>query len=1038
MKNICLQMNRKGLLAVIMMLCLAFPALAQNITVQGIVTDSEGEPLPGASVKVQGTAIGVSTDFDGAYRLEVSPKATLVVNYVGFNPQTVEVNGRTTINIVLQESDVLLNEVVAIGYGTVKKSDATGSVAVVKPDEIKAGLSTTTQDLLVGASPGVVVTTDGGNPRGGAAIRIRGGSSLNASNEPLVVIDGVPSYSTDISVNGLNAMQMISPDNIESISILRDASATAIYGSRASNGVILITTKKGQSGKPQINFSANMHVNTARNILNVMNGDEFRDAVTNLVGTEAAIAQLGTANTNWQREVLRTSISHDYNLSVGGTAKFLPYRVSLGFNESNGILRTSKMDRSVVGINLSPKFFGGLLQVNANVKGAYVYNRDADTGAIGSATAFNPTLPVLTSYPTVVEGGFRPGQYNTAYGIYNGYTNVIAGDGQLNSQAALNPVQMLLDRRNVSEAYNSNGNLQIDYALHFLPDLHLNLNLGYEVSKSTSNDITAQNSAMAWRSNYKDGAGTYRDRYELSRNTLLDFYANYKKEVESIKSTFDVTAGYSWQRMDYHGHEATYINTIGYVNTWSGENSIYRDGVYHLIPSYDTVDHLLKTYNNVDVNNWGWNQLNLESFFGRFNYDYNNILLITGTVRADASSRFSKDNRWGIFPAAAVAWKISNMDFFEGARNVVNDLKLRLGWGVTGQQAVGGYYPTYAIYTYSKKPGLYPSPAGDGTWIEPLYPEGYNADLKWEQTTTYNAGIDFGFLKNRITGSVDYYFRETSNLLATTPVAGFSTTNYLQQNIGKLRNYGIEGTINANIIDNRDFKWTSGVNVAWNRNYIKELTAVTAEIPARNTPSGIGSTLQWHMVGETAYTFRVYQQVYDANGDPIPGQYVDQNADGKIDEKDLINYHSPDPKITATWNNTFSFRNWDLGISLRANFGNYVYNGPKYDRTGLDRVDSYGLNNLLRNTYLFPSTDAGLLLSDYFVEDASFVRCDNITLGYTWPKILNNMRLRLFGAVQNPFVITKYTGLDPEVFSGIDSNVYPRPITFSLGLVANF
>lgn len=367
MKNICLQMNRKGLLAVVMTLCLAFPALAQNITVQGIVTDSEGEPLPGASVKVQGTTIGVTTDFDGAYRFEVSPNATLVVNYVGFNPQTVEVNGRTTINIVLSESDVLLNEVVAIGYGTVKKSDATGSVAIVKPDEIKAGLSTSTQDLLVGASPGVVVTGSG-DPKGGAAIRIRGGSSLSASNEPLVVIDGVPSYSTDISVNGMNAMQMIAPDNIESISILRDASATAIYGSRASNGVILITTKKGQSGKPQINFSANMHVNTPRNTLNLMNGDQFRNAVTNLVGTDAAIAQLGTANTNWQREVLRTSISHDYNLSIGGTAKFLPYRVSLGFNEANGILRTSKMDRSVAGLSLTPKFFGGLLQVTADRK----------------------------------------------------------------------------------------------------------------------------------------------------------------------------------------------------------------------------------------------------------------------------------------------------------------------------------------------------------------------------------------------------------------------------------------------------------------------------------------------------------------------------------------------------------------------------------------------------------------------------------------------------------------------------------------------
>lgn len=1033
MKNICLQMNRKGLLAVIMMLCLAFPALAQTITVQGIVTDSEGEPLPGASVKIDGTTHGVTTDFDGAYRIDISPNATLVVNYVGFTPQTIKVNGRTTINVVLIESDVLLNEVVAIGYGTVKKSDATGTVAVVKPDEIKAGLSTSTQDLLTGASPGVVVTGSG-DPKGGAAIRIRGGSSLSANNDPLIVIDGVPSAGND--ANGMNAMQMIAPDNIESISILRDASATAIYGSRASNGVIIITTKKGQSGKPQINFSANMHVSTPRNTLNLMDGNQFRDVVMTL--GDAAAAQLGTANTNWQREVLRTTISHDYSLSIGGTAKFLPYRISVGFKEANGILRTSKMDRTVAGISLTPKFFGGLLQINANASGAYAYTRDADTGAVGSAATFNPTLPVTTAYPTVLDKNFRPGQYNSTYGIYNGYTNVIAGDGQLNSQAAINPVQLLLDRRNTNKTYWSKGNFQVDYALHFLPDLHLNLNLGYEVSKATTNDVTAQNSAMAWRGFYKDGAGYYRDRYELSRNTLLDFYANYKREFESIKSTFDITAGYSWQRMDQHGHEASYINTIGYLNTWGADNSIYRDGVYYLTPNYDSKYHMYRTYNDGPVNRWGWNQLNLESFFGRINYDFNDILLITGTVRADASSRFSKDNRWGIFPAAAVAWRISNMNFWESARNVVNDLKLRLSWGKTGQQAVGGYYPSIPVYVISHKPGLYPNPNGDGTWIEPLYPSGYNENLKWESTTTYDAGLDFGFLKNRITASVDYYFRETTDLLAYTPVAGFSTTNYLDQNIGNLRNYGIEGTVNANIIDNKDFKWTSGINVAWNRNYIKELTAVTSEIPARGTPSGIGTNLQSHIVGQAAYTFRVYQQVYDADGNPIGGQYVDQNADGKIDEKDLINYHSPDPKITASWNNTFSFRNWDLGIALRANFGNYVYNGPKYDHSRLDAVDSYGLNNLLADTYLFKNTDAGLLLSDYFIENASFVRCDNITLGYTWPKVFDRMRLRLFGAVQNPFVITKYSGLDPEVFTGIDSNTYPRPITFSLGLVANF
>ena len=582
MKNICFQMNRKAWLALIMVLCLSFPALAQKITVTGTVTDPAGEPLTGASVVVKGTTIGEQADLDGNFTLSVEPNATIVVSYVGYNTKEVPVDGQTKLSIVLEENSVLLGEVVAIGYGAVKKSDATGSVAVIKPDEIEAGISTSAQDMLVGASPGVVVTTDGGNPTGGAAIRIRGGASLSASNDPLIVLDGVPL--SDQGYGGTNPLTMISPDNIESMTVLKDASATAIYGSRASNGVIIITTKKGQSGKPQINFTANMHINTARKTWDVMSADEFRKVVTEQIGTESAISQLGNANTDWQDEVLRTTISQDYSLSVGGTVGFLPYRVSASYTNNQGILKTSEMDRTTVGFNLTPKFFNGLLSVQANAKGTYIKNRMADQGAVGAALTYNPTLPVYSNFTTNNAKGLQ---------MYNGYTTLIDAVGKPLDNSPNNPLSMLESINNTAEIWRSNGNLQLDYALHFLPELRFNLNLGYDVSKNETVSTTAQNSPQSWRGNYYDGAGTVYNHYELQRNTLLDFYANYKKEFEDFKSTVDVMAGYSWQRFDYQGHSLTTFNTAGYNNVWS---DIYADGVYNLTEDPATSDRIGHSY----------------------------------------------------------------------------------------------------------------------------------------------------------------------------------------------------------------------------------------------------------------------------------------------------------------------------------------------------------------------------------------------------------------------------------------------------------
>ncbi len=1034
MKNICFQMSRKAWLVLVMVLSLSFPALAQKITVHGTVVDPEGEPLIGASVLVKGTSTGVATDIDGEFRLDCASNATLVISYVGYNTKEVAVNGQTELNITLEENGVMLQEVVAIGYGVVKKSDATGSVAVVKPDEIEAGISTSTQDLLVGASPGVVVTTDGGNPTGNATIRIRGGSSLTANNNPLIVIDGVP-QSDQSNAGGTNALSMVNPQDIESMTILKDASATAIYGSRASNGVIIITTKKGQSGKPQVSFAANWHINTARKTLDLMDASEFAQVVREQIGTDAAIAMLGDSSTDWQDEVLRTSFSQDYNLSVGGTAGFLPYRVMASYTNNQGILKTSGMQRTTVGFNLSPKFFNGKLSINANANGTYINSRQADQGAIGGATAFNPTLPVYTDYPTIG---------NTGKTMYNGYTNIILANGGPETQASQNPLQLLEDVRNIGEVYSSNGNIQFDYALHFLPELHFNLNLGYQVSKNQTLSNTADNSVMAWRnSNLTSmgaaGAGTHYKWYELQRNTLLDFYINYRNEFKEIKSNVDVMLGYSWQRFDYHGRNNTYVNTLGY-ETNAGYIP-YADGTYTLNYDNNSAQYIGQPVLSSPTYYWA-GQLQLLSFFGRLNYTFDDTYLLTFTLRDDATSRFSKDTRWGLFPSVALGWKIINMPFMEGAQRVMNDLKLRLGWGITGQQDIGSLFPYLATYTVSSTQG-YQYPSQNGTWINPLYPNAYDADIKWEETTTWNVGVDLAFLNNRITAAIDWYLRDTDDLLARTPNYGVNTSNYLTRNIGSLRNTGIEVTIGAKPVVTKDFTWNTSLNVAWNKNKITALTGdtETSSIPAsdRGIPSGTGGDLQWNLVGEPAFTYRVYQQVYDNDGNPIEGQYVDQNGDGVIDDNDLILFHSPDPTWTLSWNNTFNYKNWDLGFTLRANFGNWVYNNPKYERSRLDAVSGYQLNNLLRDTYLFNTTSSQLKLSDYFVENAGFIRCDNITLGYTFPDLLNdNLRLRLFGAVQNPFVITKYKGLDPEVYNGIDNNVYPRPITFTLGVVATF
>lgn len=1007
---------------------------AQTITVSGVVSDPSGEPLIGASILAQGTTVGTSTNIDGEYTINVAPDATLVVSYVGYDTQNVPVDGRTSINVTMQENSVMLNEVVAIGYGTVKKSDATGSVAVIKPDEIEAGLATSVQDMLVGQTPGVVVTQAGG-PEGGGTIRIRGGSSLNASNDPLIVVDGVPLSNAGMGGLG-NSLGMISPENIESMTVLKDASATAIYGSRASNGVIIITTKKGKSGKPTVNFAANLYVNTARKTWKVLDANQFRSLLESR-GMDAALAATGDANTDWQDEVLRTTVSSDYSLSVGGTAGWLPYHAEISYTNNNGIIKTSKMDRVTMGFNLSPKFFDNHLSVNANVKGYYIRNNFADTGALSNAISFDPTHPVRSNEPIVSgNSGF---QY-----LYNGYYEV-HNNGTLNDNATLNPMGLLEQRDNHANVYRSNGNLQLDYSLHFLPDLHLNLNLGYDVMKSNLVDNWAANSATAYK-NHEHYGGAYNfDQYQFRSNTLLNFYLNYKKEVESIYSNFDVTAGYDWQRFYNDGHYTGANGNSGYrvspglnTPTYLGKNEAGQQ-TYGVTVNESTIPLLGQNFQNNGVSadgDYHWaDRHQLLSFFGRLNYTFKDRYLLTVTVRGDATSRFAKDKRWGVFPAVALGWKINQEAWMQGAAGWLSDLKLRLGWGKTGQQEIGETINYMALYAIASPSVSYPN--GTNGWHLPVYARGYNPDLTWETTTSYNAGLDFGFFNNRITGSIEYYTRKTTDLLAYVAVpAGSSTTNMLNRNIGSLENYGVEFNIAAKPIVTNDFTWTLSYNVGWNHNEITELTTGASQLKTGGISGGNGNTVQIHAEGHPASSFYLFQQVYDESGAPLEGVYVDQNGDGQIDDSDKIINKSPDPKVTMTFGSQFRYKKWDLGFNIRASIGNYVYNNVLSTKAVYNDLFTYGLNNVVENDYYF---EQPRYMSDYYLRNASFVRCDNITLGYTWDNLLNDkLRLRLFGAVQNPFVITKYKGVDPEVFGGIDNSVYPRATTYSLGLVATF
>lgn len=998
------------MLTLLVGLFLSIGAFAQQIAVKGHVKDTTGEPVIGANVLVKGTTNGTITDFDGNFMLNVPKDAILSVSFVGY--KSAEVKAASTVMVTLEDDSQVLDAVVVIGYGSVKKNDMTGSVTAIKPDKLNKGLITNAQDMMTGKIAGVSVISKGGAPGEGATIRIRGGSSLTAENDPLIVIDGLAMDNK--GVKGLaNPLSMVNPNDIESFTVLKDASATAIYGSRASNGVIIITTKKGQAGaRPTISYDGNVSVSTVKSTVDVMDGDQFRSFIKDIWGEDSeAYSKLGNANTDWQKEIFRPAVSTDHNLTISGGLKNMPYRVSFGYTNQNGIVKTSKFERYTASVSLAPSFFEDHLKVNANLKGMIAKNRYADGSAVGSAVSFDPTQSVRSDDPYhqyYFDGYF---QWNTDASSLNDDT----WKRTFNSNAPGNPVALLEEKDDRAISKSLIGNLELDYKFHFLPDLHAHVNGGMDLSTGKQyTDVSPYSSTNNYYGSY---GWEQKDKYNLSLNA----YLQYSKDFTD-KHRFDVMAGYEWQ----HFHDTSD------QEYW---------GLYPL--SNNVVENRGQRYNN--TSSGSATESYLVSFFGRVNYTLLDRYLFTATVRQDGSSRFHKNNRWGLFPSFALGWKLKEEAFLKDV-DVLSDLKLRLGYGITGQQNINsGDYPYLAVYETNKDGAYYPI-LGEGITYRP---NAYNPDLKWEKTTTYNVGLDFGFLNNRINGAVDYYYRKTTDLLNSVFVsAGTNFKNKVLSNVGSLENSGIEFSINAKPVVTTDWTWDLGFNITYNKNEITKLTTGDSEnyyvAAGDNIGGGRDMKAMAHAVGHPASSFYVYQQVYDENGKPIENEFVDRNGDGTINGDDRYFYKKPTADVLMGLTSRLSYKSWDFSFSLRASLNNYVYNSVEAGGSDCNPTSVYSfgaLNNrpLMGVANNIQNLKDNTLLSDYFVQNASFMKCDNITLGYSFKKLFGApIGGRVYAAVQNVFTITKYKGLDPEVEKGLDNNIYPRPLTTLIGLSLNF
>jgi TonB-linked SusC/RagA family outer membrane protein len=987
--NAIQNLAKRSLLLVALFVIGCLQLMAQTRTIKGEVTDAQnGEALIGATVMVEGEKGGTVTDFDGNFSLQVSSSAKKIkVSYIGYIDKVLSISDN--MKVKLESDSKALADVVVIGYGTARKSDLTGSVATVKSKDFNKGLVSSPEQLINGKVSGVQIMSNSGSASAGSTIRVRGGASLNASNDPLIVLDGVPLEQGGISGNSSNFLSMINPSDIESMTVLKDASSTAIYGSRASNGVIIITTKKGQQGAVKVNFNTTNSLQTRAQMVDMLSRDEFVNVI-NQFGTDNQKSLLGTANTDWNDEVYRTAFGTDNNLSVSGSIdKWLPFRVSVGYYNQSGLVRKDNVERWTGNVVLTPSFFQDHLKLTINAKGTLNNNSFNNGGAVWAAATFNPTIPVYSG--------------NDKYG---GYNEALDADGYPVNAGVRNPRGLVDLYDSKSKVSRFIGSMDVDYKVHFLPDLKLHATVGADYAKGDGTIHVPVYAAQSYNKDESLGGSDYKYGPQKNENRLLTLYANYAKYFEDIKSNVDLTAGY-----DYQYWKST--TPLYYTKSAAGTNlsTVKASDYRHVMLSY----------------------------YGRINYSFDGKYLLTATVRRDASSRFSKDTRWGTFPSVALGWTLTEEPWLKNQK-VLSNLKLRASYGVTGQQEGIGNYNYLPVYTSSVTGA---EALINGQYITTYRPEAYVSDLKWETTTSWNFDLDFGFLNGRIGGAIDFYTRKTKDLLASVPTAaGTNFSKTILTNVGNVDSKGIEVSLNATPIQTKDWEWNLSYNFTWQNMKVKNLSLIKggSQTNVKVGPSIDAYQFQVLSEGYEPYMFYVYHQLYDSKtGKPIEGAYADLNNDGEINDADLYRYHSPAPKYIMGLSTSLRYKQLTLGMSFRANIDNYVYNGMGMS-TGAFETVSYNnsqLNNL-NTSFLKTGFKTRQYLSDYYVENASFLKLDNLSLSYNVGKINKWASLTVSAMVQNVFTITGYSGTDPEVPNGMDNSFYPRPRTYSVSLGLQF
>jgi iron complex outermembrane receptor protein len=960
----------------ILLLCPIF--IFGQTSINGIVTDEiSSSPIAGVNVLVKDSNTGTATDFDGNYSINLKKGDILSFSYVGYKTQQVTLGDQTSLNIVLIEDTSSLDEIVVIGYGSVKKEDLTGAADLVTSEDFNQGPVLSPQQLIAGKIAGVSVTSSSGSPGDGQSIRIRGLGSLSLTNSPLIVLDGLPL--NDGGVGGSrNPLNMVSPNDIESMVILKDASATAIYGSRGANGVILITTKKGRDSGFKYNYSSSLTTYSAENHVDVLTASEFTELITS-GGNIDAIAALGSSNTNWQDQIYNRATGTENSLSVVGNAYGIPMRASVSLGDHEGILMGDNFKRTNASLSLRPNLLNDKLKIELNTRLMNTENRFANRGAIGSALSFDPTKPVFNG---------------SQYGGYFSWIDSATGN-QAAIGAPTNPLALLNMIDDVSEVDRIVSNLKLDYDLNFIKGLTATINVGIDQSKSVGSTATSElipTSDPTWNGSLS--------RYEQeATNNLFDAYLTYNTSFKE-NHNLSFVLGHSYQSFEF--------------DNYSFDSEAQEDG-----NDFEFIDKS----KNV-----------LLSYFGRLNYDFDGKYLLTATLRADASSKLNPNDRWGYFPSLAAAWNIHKEDFFKG--NIFNSLKLRVGYGEVGNVNGLGDYKFLTRYTGSTSTAYYQF---GNSFYQTYRPEPINPDLRWEIGETLNIGIDYSMFNNKLNGSINVYNKTTKDLIAYTLVDPFTNFgNRIDANIGDMQNRGIELSFNIPIIKTDEFEYTLDANIAFNDNVV---TRLPDQQFIGGISGGVGNNIQTHIEGESPYSFLVYQQVYNNNGIPIEGVYVDRNGDDIINDDDRYIKEDPFADIIMGFTETMKWKSWDLSATARASVGNYAYNNVASNSVLNATWNTFQILNNIHSDYLstgFQNFTENSLLSDHYIQEASFFKIDNITLGYTIPDFLGECNLRIYGSLQNVATFTDYDGIDPEIYGGIDNNFYPRPRTGVFGINIDF